>query len=88
MSSTFFMTSSVRNATAASESGDTSSYTYWKWLAKPTGLLMAGLGCLQCSSIAFRWDQNFRSRAGHHQHPDEVEAAREENHEQFCRTFR
>ena len=22
------------------------SYTYWKWLAKPTGLLMAGLGLL------------------------------------------
>src|ERR1700704_2589815 len=57
------------------------SYTVWKWLAKPTGLLMAGLGLL---AVFFH-----RVTVGPKvpqpepepvitQHPDEVEAAREE----------
>ena len=57
------------------------SYTVWKWLAKPTGLLMAGLGLFAVFfhrlTVGPKVPQPEDEPVITH-HPDEVEAAREE----------
>jgi formate dehydrogenase iron-sulfur subunit len=57
------------------------SYTAWKWLAKPTGLLFAALGILGVFfhriAVGPKLPQPDDKPVLTH-HPDEVEAAREE----------
>jgi formate dehydrogenase iron-sulfur subunit len=57
------------------------SYTVWKWLAKPAGLLMAGLGILAVVfhrlTVGPKLPQP-EPRLVLTEHPDEVEATRKE----------
>jgi formate dehydrogenase iron-sulfur subunit len=57
------------------------TYTVWKWLAKPTGLLMAALGIFAVFfhrvAVGPKVPQP-ESEPVITEHPDEVEAAREE----------
>jgi len=78
MSSTFFMTSASGTLRPASESGDTSELYVLEVAGKPTGLLMAGLVLCSVLPSRFGGTKTSAARAVITQHPDEVEAAREE----------